>query len=168
MAIYHRNSQSENASTWAHAYACTRRPHTHTHTHMKCTVEYDGLRHRWVRRWAKSPIRDEQVLMHLSHGQTVPVVLMTCCLRAARFLSSSATHTHTHAFNGPLPGITQVSRYRKGKTNLDFTEARDSEWQWRMQACTSLQTDNHASTPPATTQFLQARCPSCRPTNSIK
>jgi len=23
-----------------------------------------------------------------------------------------------------------VSQYQKGKTNLDFTEARDSEWQW--------------------------------------
>jgi len=23
-----------------------------------------------------------------------------------------------------------VNRYQKGKTNLDFTEARDSEWQW--------------------------------------
>ena len=47
---------------------------------------------------------------------------------------------------------TQVSRYQKGKTNLDFTEARDTEWQWHqlghMQVCTSLQTDNHASTPP--------------------
>jgi len=45
-----------------------------------------------------------------------------------------------------------VSRYHKGKTNLDFTEARDSEWQWHqldhMQICTSLQTNNHASTPP--------------------
>jgi len=44
-----------------------------------------------------------------------------------------------------------VSRYQKGKTNLDFTEARDSEWQCHqldhMQVCTSLQTDNHASTP---------------------
>jgi len=53
---------------------------------------------------------------------------------------------------------------------LDFTEARDSEWQWRqlghMQGCTSLQTDNHASTPPLI--FLQAGCPSCRPTNSVK
>ena len=61
------------------------------------------------------------------------------------------THTHTHTFNGPLSGTTQVSRYRKGKTNLDFTEARDSEWQWHqlghMQVCTLLQTDNHASTP---------------------
>jgi len=44
-----------------------------------------------------------------------------------------------------------VSRYQKGNINLDFCEARDSEWQWhqlgRMQVCTSLQTDNHASTP---------------------
>ena len=23
-----------------------------------------------------------------------------------------------------------MSRYQKGKTNLDFAEARDSEWQW--------------------------------------
>jgi len=36
----------------------------------------------------------------------------------------------THPFNGPLSGNTRVSRYQKGKTNLDFTEARDSEWQW--------------------------------------
>jgi len=63
-----------------------------------------------------------------------------------------------------------VSQYQKGKTNLDFTEARDSEWQWHqlghMQVCTLLQKDNHASTPPLS--FLQAGCPSCRPTNSVK
>ena len=63
------------------------------------------------------------------------------------------THTHTHnTFNGPFTGTTRMSRYQKGKTNLDFTEARDSEWQWHqlghMQVCTSLQTDNHASTVP--------------------
>jgi len=38
--------------------------------------------------------------------------------------------THTHPFNGPLSGTTRVSRYQRGKTNLDFTGARDSEWQW--------------------------------------
>ena len=58
---------------------------------------------------------------------------------------------HTHLFNGPLSRTTRVSRYEKGKTNPDFTEARDSEWQWHqlghMQVCTLLQTDNHASTP---------------------
>jgi len=45
-----------------------------------------------------------------------------------------------------------VSRYQKGKSNLDFTEARDSEWQWHqlghMHVCILLQTDNHANTPP--------------------
>ena len=61
-------------------------------------------------------------------------------------------HTHTR---------TQVSRYQKGKTNVDFTEARDSGWQWHqlghMQVCTSLQTDNHASTPPLS--FFTGRMP---------
>jgi len=69
-----------------------------------------------------------------------------------------------YPFNGPFSGTTQVSWYQKGKTNLDFTEARDSEWQW--QVWTSSQTDNHASTPPLS--FLQAGCPSCRPTNSVR
>jgi len=63
-----------------------------------------------------------------------------------------------------------VSRYQKSKTSLDFTEARDSEWQWHqlghVQVCTSLQTDNNASTPPLS--FLQAGCTSCRPTSSVK
>jgi len=58
----------------------------------------------------------------------------------------------------------------KGKTNLDFTEARDSEWQWhqlgRMQVCTSPQSDNHASTPPLS--FLHVGCPFCHPTISVK
>ena len=79
-------------------------------------------------------------------------------------------YTHTHPFNGPSPGTTQVSWYQKVKTNLDFTEARDSEWQWHplgnMQVCTTLQSDNHASTPPLS--FSQVGCPSCCPTNSVK
>ena len=50
------------------------------------------------------------------------------------------THTHAHTFKGPFSGTTRLSRYQKGKTNLDFTEARDSEWQLHqlghMQVCT--------------------------------
>jgi len=81
------------------------------------------------------------------------------------------THTHTHnRLTALFSGTTQVGRYQKGKPNLDFTEAGDSEWQCHqlgcMQVCTSLQTDNHASTPPLS--FLQAECPSCCPTNSVK
>jgi len=68
---------------------------------------------------------------------------------------------HTHPFNGPFSGTTRVSQYQKGKTNLDFTEARDSKWQWHqlghMQVCISLQTDNHASTLPL--EFFTGRMP---------
>ena len=39
---------------------------------------------------------------------------------------------HTHPFNGPLSGTTRVSQYQKGKTNLDFTEARDSTIRYEM------------------------------------
>ena len=80
------------------------------------------------------------------------------------------THTHTHTFNGPFSGTTQVSRYQKGKTSLDFSEARDSEWQWHqlghMQVCTCCR---QTTTPaPHHSCFLQAGCPSCHPTNSVK
>ena len=83
----------------------------------------------------------------------------------------SREHTHTQPFNRPFfrdyPGEPVPKRLL---TNPDFTEARDSEWQQyqlgRMQVCTLLQTDNHTSTPPLS--FLQAGCPSCRPTDSVK
>ena len=55
------------------------------------------------------------------------------------------THTHTHPFNGPLSGTTRVSRYQKGKTNLDLNEARDVG----VLGCSGI-------------------LPSCRPTNSVK
>jgi len=59
-----------------------------------------------------------------------------------------------------------VSWYQKGKTNLDFDEASDSEWQWhqlgRMQVCTLLQPHQHP-----TTQFFTGRMPFLPP-NSIK
>jgi len=78
-------------------------------------------------------------------------------------------HTHTHPFNGPFSGTTRVSQYQKGKTNLDFTGARDSEWQWHpldhMQVCISLQTDNHASTPP-TFFYRPDALPATQPTAS--
>jgi len=63
-----------------------------------------------------------------------------------------------------------VSRYEKGKTSLDFTEARDSEWQWHqldhMQVCTSLQADNHTSTPPLS--FFTGRMPFLPPNQQRK
>jgi len=65
-------------------------------------------------------------------GCAISKLFVVCCL--------THTNTHTHPFNGPFSETTRVSRYQKGKTNLDFTEARDSEWRWHqlghMQVCT--------------------------------
>jgi len=81
---------------------------------------------------------------------------------AASIITHTHTHTHTHTF-------TPVSPYQNGKTKLDFTEARDSEWQrhqlGHMQVCTSLQTDNHASTPPLSFYRPDA-LPAAQPTAS--
>jgi len=65
---------------------------------------------------------------------------MSCnpnCLSLFAAILVCNIHTYIHPFNGPF---FRVNRYQKGKTNLDFTEARDSEWQWHqldhMQVCT--------------------------------
>jgi len=106
----------------------------------------------------------------LTSDFVVVIVVVTRAHTRTHAHTHTHTHTHTHKFNGFFSGTTQVSRYQKVKTNLDFTEAGDSEWQWHqlghMQVCISLQTDNHANTP--LLSFLQAGCPSCRPTNSVK
>ena len=76
---------------------------------------------------------------------------------------------HTHPFSSPFSGTSWVSRYQKGKTNLDFTETRDSECQWHqlghMQVYTSLQTDNHINTPPLSFYGPDA-LPAAQPTAS--
>jgi len=60
-----------------------------------------------------------------------------------------------------------VSRYHEDKTNLDFTEARNSEWQWHllghMQVYTSVKSDNHASTPPLSFTVFTGRMPFLAP-----
>ena len=106
-----------------------------------------------------SSLTDSSVLHYCDTRGRAPSVIYMC-----------SNYNLLQPFNGIFSGTTWVSQYQKGKTNRDFTGARDSEWQWHqlghMQVCTSLQTDNHASTPPLS--FLQARCPFCRPTNSVK
>jgi len=69
-----------------------------------------------------------------------------------------------------MSGTTQVSQYQKDKTNLDFTEAGDREWQWQqlghMQVCTLLQTDNHTSTPLLCFFYRPDALPAAQPTAS--
>jgi len=71
------------------------------------------------------------------------------------------THTNTHPFNGLCPGLPGWAGTRKVKPIWILLKQETVR-----QICTSLQTDNHAGTPPLS--FLQAGCPSCRPTNSVK
>jgi len=59
-----------------------------------------------------------------------------------------AYYIHTQPFNGPLSGTTWVSWYQKVKTILDLNEAR----YYGVLGCS----------------VLQAGCPSCRLTNSVK
>ena len=84
-----------------------------------------------------------------------------------RLVPSQKKHWLLQSFNGLFFRTTLVSRHQKGKTNLDFTEARDSEWQCHqlghMQVCTSLQTKTQASTQPLS--FLHA-LPATQPTAS--
>ena len=56
------------------------------------------------------------------------IIYFNTCNRFGFIGVNQGLVTHTHPFNGPFSGTTQVSRYQKGKTNLDFTGARDSEW----------------------------------------
>ena len=136
--------------------------------HIICDASLDGTETVWItllrRTLACSPysdmgMRSVELCINKILQLTMEVPLMQVDL-----------YTHTHPFNGPLSGTTWVSRYQKSKINVDFTGARDSEWQWHqlnhMQVCTALQTDSHASTAPLS--FLWAVCPSCRPINSVK
>ena len=90
------------------------------------------------------------------------VVYMEC--RGHRWSAAIITHTRLTAL---CPGITRASRYQKGKTNLDFTEARDSGISWAV--CKSAPCSRQITIPaPHHSVFLQAGCPYCRPTNSVK
>ena len=85
-------------------------------------------------------------------GYMERLLVFYCYRKRSAIVLYTYTHTHTQPFNGTFSRTTRVSRYQKAKTNLDFTVATDSEWQWHqlghMQICTSLQTDNHAGNPP--------------------
>ena len=95
------------------------------------------------------------------HGNRLPVIMENTSNNAAD------THTHTHQFNDPFSRTTQVSQYQKGKSNLDFTEARGSGISWAI--CKSATRSRQTTTPaPPTVSFLQAGCPSYHPTNGVK
>ena len=84
--------------------------------------------------------------------------------------------THPQPFYGPLgfrlelPGWVDTIKYhQEGKPNLDLLEQEivsGSGISWAICKSASWPRHNHASIPSLI--FLQARCPSYRPTNSVK
>ena len=90
-------------------------------------------------------------------------------LTRQKVISKSLVLAHVCVFNGPFLGLPRRASTGKVKTNLDLTVARDNEWQWHqlghMQFCTSLQADNHTSTPPLSFYMLDA-LPAIQPTAS--
>ena len=81
------------------------------------------------------------------------------------------THTHTHPFNGPLSGTIRVSRYQKGKTNLDFTvqetmSGSGISWAICKSEPRSRQITMHTSTPPLSFFYRPDALPVVQPTAS--
>jgi len=94
-------------------------------------------------------------------GFTFLVVPKTLNARAHVCFFSAGSGTRAYQellllqpFSGVFSGTTWVSRYQKGNTSLDLSEARDDGvlgWQWHQldhtrTVCTSVRTDNHIST----------------------
>jgi len=84
------------------------------------------------------------LVTHCSHGtQTNKSASSAHYLHALTACNKHTTTTTTTTIlqlSGLCLGPTQMSWYQKGKTNLDSTGARNSEWQWHqlghMQICT--------------------------------
>ena len=96
----------------------------------------------------------------------------TNSVNALKAHCSMCIHTYTHTrLTALCPGLPRWASTRKVKPIWILLEQETVSgsgigWLGNMQVCTSLQTNNHASTP--LLSFLQAGCPSCGPTNSVK
>jgi len=69
------------------------------------------------------PLSVEPVLFLSYTGpDDIPKGFYKCSFCYQANIITALTHTHTRlsALNGPLSRTTRVSRYQKGKTNLDF------------------------------------------------
>ena len=117
----------------------------------------------------------------LHMAQLMPLPLTISCSSKSRLvlpfwyrLSWVVLETYIHTYNrfmalldfcSGLPGWAGTRRVKP----IGFTGARDGEWQWHqlshMLICTLTQTQPRQH---PITQFFQAGCPSCRPTNSVK
>jgi len=79
-----------------------------------------------------------------------------------------AHFTHTHLFNGPLSGLPRWAGTRKVKPIwilLKQETVSGSDISWAI--CKSTHRSRQITMPAPPLSYLQAGCPSCRPTNSV-
>ena len=96
--------------------------------------------------------------------------LSTKALVLNKWRNKTPPLSHTHSFNGPFSGTAWVSRYEKGKPiwilpKQETVSGSGISWAISKSAPRSRQITTPA---PHHSSFLQARCPSCRPTQSVK
>ena len=107
-----------------------RQPHQHVITHLLQTGSST-----WRPTNSVKALKDKLV----STNNKWIMFNETTVIDESRLTCWQCKHTHWHLVA------------ERQKNNLDFTEARDTEWQWHqldyMQVCTLLQTDNHTSIP---------------------
>ena len=109
---------------------------------------------------------DEELNKAAADSQSTPTCMMLLCLVGFADFTRS-THTHLTALFLGLPGWAGSRKVKPIWILLKQDTVSGSGISWDItQVCNLLQTDNHDSTP--SLSFLQAGCPSCRPTNSIK
>jgi len=82
------------------------------------------MRNCLIRNAVKSRPKDNLAIRHFRKHRLIPQALWFQKI-------NTHTHTHTHTrLTALFSGTTRVSGYQKVKTNLAFSEVRDSEWHW--------------------------------------
>jgi len=98
------------------------------------------------------------ILTALPHYLVKHLALLLPTLASfSRGQTSRELHTHRDPLNSPLSGTTRVSRYQKGNTNLDFTEASGSGISWAV--CKSAPRSRQITTPAPHHSIFTGRLP---------
>jgi len=96
-------------------------------------VDVDGSDSSWAHNIlssSKSTVRWWRLVQGCSNPRWSSACLIQSHDRRRPRPAANKWADNTCPFNSSLSETTWVSRYKKDKTDLDFTEARDSEWQW--------------------------------------
>jgi len=102
-----------------------------------------------------------------THGRGCLGLRTRCLLCLACLHNQSHTHTRLTALCPALPGWASTRKVKPTWILLEQETLSGSEVHWAI--CKSAPCSRQITTPaPHRAVFLQAGCPSCRPTNSVK